>query len=147
MHNRLTLNYTARVSALAPRFGHPGDAGMDLCADLPSPQVIFPDQPPMLISTGVSVALPRGYFGIVTLRSSMGAAGFSMPHGIGVIDSGYRGVIKVAITRLHDAKAIQPYHRIAQLVVVPLPIIDLNQVASLDDTPRGAGGFGSTGEK
>ena len=145
-----------------PRFGHllrilhtctdqamtSALAAMDLTACLDEPVVIEPGQR-VLLPTGIAIALPSAdYVALVFVRSSMGAKhGIALSNGVGVIDSDYRGEIKVGLTNLSDVPyTIQPGDRVAQLAVLPVTQPTVVQVAELDETDRGAGGFGSTGK-
>jgi dUTPase len=97
------------------------------------------------IDLGIRVAIPDGYYGQLTLRSSAATKGLSMPHGVGVIDAGYRGNVKAAVTALAEPVLIAAGERICQLIILPCPPIDV-QAGIVDDvTDRGRGGFGSTG--
>ena len=102
----------------------------------------------MKIGTGLSIAVPEGYFGAIFARSGLAAKeGLRPANCVGVADSDYRGEYIVA---LHNDSAISrvvtPGERIAQLVVMPYLSVEFEEVDSLDETERGAGGFGSTGK-
>jgi len=134
--------------AVLPRYATPGSAAMDLTACLDEPVVLAPGQR-TLLPTGIAIALPSAdYVALVFVRSSMGAKhGIALSNGVGVIDSDYRGEIKVGLTNLSDVPyTIQPGDRVAQLAVLPVTQPTVVQVAELDETDRGAGGFGSTGK-
>ncbi len=129
-----------------PRRMTPGSTGLDLYACVDEPLEIAPKQLE-LIGTGYAIALPPGYEGQVRPRS-----GLALKHKIGVlnspgtIDSDYRGEIKVILFNFGD----RPYRvldreRIAQLVIGAVPSVVFEEVESLDDTDRGAGGYGHTG--
>jgi len=128
-------------SAFLPKRAHPTDAGADLVSteDLE----IYPgDQ--KLVDTGVAVKIPEGYGGFVFNRSSQGKKGITIPHSVGVIDSDYRGNIKVILKNTgDDPYKIQRGDRVAQLVIMPVLLVDF--VDAWNDTVRGKGGFGSTG--
>jgi dUTP pyrophosphatase len=123
-----------------------GSAGFDLCADVDGDLVI----PPMgrhAVPTGIAVAIPAGTEGQVRPRS-----GLALNHGVtclnspGTIDSDYRGEIKVILANLGEAPfVVRRGDRIAQIVFAPVVDASFRVVASLDDTGRGHGGFGSTG--
>ncbi len=125
----------------APR---PGDAGYDLCA---LEAVTLPPGKRALIRTGLHVEIPSGYVGLVKDRSSMARDGLHTM--AGVIDSAYRGELKILLLNTNDAEyAIQVGQKIAQMVVVPyydaaVEVVD--QLDQLSESVRGAGGFGSTG--
>ena len=127
--------------AFLPKRAHPTDAGADLVSteDLE----IYPgDQ--KLVDTGVAVKIPEGYGGFVFNRSSQGKKGITIPHSVGVIDSDYRGNIKVILKNTgDDPYKIQRGDRVAQLVIMPVLLVDF--VDAWNDTVRGKGGFGSTG--
>jgi dUTP pyrophosphatase len=98
--------------------------------------------------TGVHVAIPRGYMGIVALRSSLGARGITIPNGVGIIDSDFRGQIHVTLSCSGDA-VLKRGERVAQLIIVPIETPAVECVKSIDDlgaTERGSDGFGSTGK-
>ena len=97
--------------------------------------------------TGLAVAIPDGYAGFVQPRSGLAARhGISIVNTPGLIDSGYRGELKIALlnTDLQEAFVVEPGMRIAQLVVVPVPGVDLVEVDELPETERGVRGFGSS---
>lgn len=121
-------------------------AGVDLSAAVAAP-VVIPPGGRALIPTGFALALPQGYEGQVRPRS-----GLAVDHGVtvlnspGTIDADYRGEIRVPIVNLGAAPfTVTRGMRIAQLVVAPVAAVTFVEVAALDDTPRGGGGFGSTG--
>lgn len=124
-----------------------GAAGVDIAAFLPEGDVTIPAGGRALIPTGLTMSVPRGYGGFLLARSSMGAKyGVSLSNGVGLIDSDYRGEVKVAlINHAQDAFTVHDGDRIAQLVLLPVPALTLLETDSLDDTERGQGGFGSTG--
>lgn len=128
-----------------PTYAQPGDAGADLSA---TESVTLQPGERALLGTGVRVALPEGTVGLVTPRSGLALRhGLSIVNAPGVIDSGYRGEIKVCVINLDPEQAItiEPGQRIAQLVVIPFIHAQWQQVSSLDETIRGEGGYGSTG--
>jgi dUTP pyrophosphatase len=138
------VEFTADRQDLHPRKASIGAAGYDICSKYP---LTILGGETCSIDTGVSVAIPEGYYAQLSLRSSMGNLGLMMPHGVGVIDCDYRGVIKVlAYNYKKGSIHIDAGQRIAQLVFIKIPPITLNLVASLDETVRGSGGFGSTGQ-
>lgn len=128
-----------------PAYAHHGDAGMDIRA---LSAITLQPFERALIPTGFSVAIPEGFAGFVQPRSGMAIKhGLSMVNTPGLIDSSYRGEIKVAAINLdpHTPIHIQPGDRIAQLVIVPVAHAEVLLVDELLDTHRGSGGFGSTG--
>lgn len=123
-----------------------GAAGLDLSAAVDNP-LIIPPGGRALVSTGFAMALPAGHEGQVRPRS-----GLAVKHGVtvlnapGTIDADYRGEVKVALINHGDAAfVVTRGMRIAQLVVAPVSVATVVEVAELEDTERGAGGFGSTG--
>lgn len=118
-------------------------AGLDL--RVCSAEVLYPNRTE-LISTGLKVSIPEGYFGMVALRSSLGLKGLRLANGVGIIDSDYRGEILLALNNSLDVPwPLGVGDRIAQLVVIPHLPTQYEEVETLDKTVRGAGGFGSTG--
>ncbi len=132
--------------AILPTRGTNGAAGLDLYACLDEPETIPPGGR-AFIPTGVAVAVPEGYVGLMAVRSSIGVKRkLSMPNGVGVIDSDYRGSLCVALWNTGDAPTtILPGDRIAQILILPVAVPTLELVEVLPETERGAGGFGSTG--
>lgn len=94
--------------------------------------------------TGIHVAIPAGYVGLVVARSSLHRKGWYLANSMGVIDSDYRGPIILALRRVNTFEYLQNYDLVAQLLIVPTPTIEIEEVNSLDSTARGTGGFGST---
>lgn len=131
-----------------PRFATAGAACMDLYACIDQPVTLAAGER-RLIPTGIAIALPSAeYVALVFARSGLGIKhGIALSNGVGVIDSDYRGEIRVGLTNLSDTPyTVQPGDRIAQLAVMPVVQAELERVDSLDDTGRGTGGFGSTGK-
>jgi dUTP pyrophosphatase len=127
-----------------PKQAHPGDAGIDLYA---RETTRLESGAWAAIPTGIAAAIPDGHVGLVAPRSGLAARhAISVVNGPGVVDAGYRGEIK-AILINHGPQAIQLERgeRIAQLLVVPVSVVELDVVAELPESSRGAGGFGSTG--
>lgn len=128
-----------------PAYAHEGDAGLDLFAV--SDAVIGPGER-LLVPTGIAVAIPAGYAGFVQPRSGNAIKrGLSLVNTPGLIDSHYRGEIKVIAINLDPREPIEIRRgdRIAQLVIQPVVHAALVEVDGLDGTARGEGGFGSTG--
>ena len=131
--------------AQKPKFGKPGDAGADLVATSAD---MFKGQ--MIYGTGLAVEIPEGMVGLVFPRSSIRNYDLEMTNSVGVIDSGYRGEIMVTFNVNHlDPNFASKYEvgdRIAQLVIVPVPLVQYTEVEELSETQRGTEGHGSTGK-
>jgi len=127
-----------------PAHAHPGDGGVDLYA---RDAVHLEPGERAAVATGIAIAIPVGFAGLVTPRSGLAARyGISVVNGPGLVDSGYRGEIKAVLVNLStDPFEIERGDRIAQLVVVPVAVQDFVEVAELPGSSRGSGGFGSTG--
>lgn len=128
-----------------PTYARPGDAGADLRS---TEHVLLTPGERRLVGTGVAVAIPEGFVGLITPRSGLAAkAGLSIVNAPGVIDSGYRGELRVCLINLDPSQPIElhPGDRIAQLVIVAHVTATFTPVESLDATVRGTGGYGSTG--
>jgi dUTP pyrophosphatase len=100
-----------------------------------------------LVPTGLAVAIPEGYAGFVQPRSGLAAEhGISIVNTPGLVDSGYRGELKINLlnTDRHEAFVVEPGMRIAQLVILPLPEVELVEVEELPESERGVRGFGSS---
>ena len=151
-----------------PAYAKPGDAGADLVAismeDIDGEQVVY--------GTGIAVEIPEGMVGLIFPRSSIRNYELSMANSVGVIDSGYSGEIMVTfnyktdndtyakVLQMADEESFEAFHsgeeyaynkyklgdRIAQLVIVPVPLIQYREVDELSETERGEGGHGSTGQ-
>ena len=139
------------TTAQVPFKAHDYDAGFDLYAD--EDAVIKAGQT-VLVSTGIAMGIPKGFVGLIWDRSSMGVKGIH--RFAGVIDSGYRGEVKVCLSNLSYCLQDWPhYHtyydvkrgdRIAQLVVQQIPLMHVVEVEELEDSSRACGGFGSSGK-
>lgn len=124
-----------------------GDCGYDLRCVLQDPVSLDPNET-LVVPTGVSIAMPDGVGGFVFPRSGLGCKGLVLRNLTGVIDSSYRGEIKVCLWNTSSSRmTIEPYDRIAQLVFMPYFTPNLVTVDRLPDSDRGDGGFGSTGTK
>lgn len=136
-----------RSDALLPSSGSRFAAGYDLYACMDAPVEIAPHTT-VKIGTGLSLAVPEGYFGAIFARSGLASKqGLRPANCVGVCDSDYRGEYIIAVHNDGEsAQRIAPGDRIAQLVVLPYLALDFEEVDELGDTERGAGGFGSTGK-
>ncbi|HUU61126.1 MAG TPA: dUTP diphosphatase [Acidimicrobiia bacterium] len=127
-----------------PARAHPGDAGVDLYA---AEAVTLAPGERATVGTGVAVAIPDGYAGLVAPRSGLAQRhGLGIVNAPGVVDAGYRGEIRVILVN-HGAEEVSLARgeRIAQLLVVPVAVGEMPEVKELPPSERGAGGFGSTG--
>ena len=128
-----------------PSYARDGDAGLDLYA---TETVTLGPGARAVVGTGIAVAIPRGWAGFVVPRSGLALRhGLSLVNTPGLIDAGYRGEIRVLLVNhdLSSSVTLARGDRIAQLVLQPVGTAELTEVDKLPDTPRGAGGFGSTG--
>lgn len=137
-----------RPGAQLPVYSSEQAAGADLRAWLEAPLTIQPGETAM-IPTGLAMALPVGYVGLIYARSGLAAKrGLAPANKVGVIDPDYRGELLVS---LHNhgqvAQTIEPNERIAQLVITPYITADFTLAVTLDETARGTGGYGSTGRE
>ncbi len=134
-------------SALLPVRGSEYAAGYDLFSDIDNDVSIAPHET-KLIGTGISVAIPDGYFGGIYARSGLSTKeGLRPANCTGVIDSDYRGEIKVPVHNdSNEIRVISPNQKIAQMIIQPFLSVEFEEVDSLDDTARGNNGFGSTGK-
>ncbi|MGN0034379.1 MAG: dUTP diphosphatase [Coriobacteriales bacterium] len=128
-----------------PEYAYAGDAGLDLRT-----HEAFSLEPHQrtLVSTGIQVAIPEGYAGFVLPRSGLAIRrGLTLVNAPGLIDSHYRGEVKLAVVNLdpNNVVTVARGERIAQLVVLPVPVVRLHEVAELGETDRGSHGFGSSG--
>jgi dUTP pyrophosphatase len=130
--------------AVLPSYAHPGDAGLDLTS---VEAVTLRPGARAAVPTGLAVAVPDGWVGLVHPRSGLALRhGLTVANAPGTIDAGYRGELKVILVNVGDEEVtIAAGDRIAQLVLQEVGLARVVEVASLDDTARGEGGFGSTG--
>lgn len=140
--------------AVLPTYAKPGDAAMDLT----SVSLERPDEHPYVEhGTGLAVEIPEGYVGLIYPRSSISKTPFRLANSVGVIDSGYRGEIKlrfqadghVVDAMLQNKLKTHAYKvgdRVGQLMIIPIPTIETEWAEELTETERADGGFGSTGE-
>ena len=135
-------------NAVIPYYATDGSAGMDLKANTDVPVSLKPMER-YLFPTGMHIQLPEGYEAQIRPRSGLAAKyGITVTNCVGTIDSDYTGEIKVSLINLStDTVVIYPGDRIAQMVVAKYEKVTWEEVAVLDETERGDGGFGSTGRK
>lgn len=138
------LNPNAKI----PAYGTEYAAGADMYACIEENIVINPGET-KFISTGISLEVPVGYAGLIYARSGLACKkGLAPANKVGVVDSDYRGEVVVALhNHSNEPKEIEPFERVAQLVITPYLKADFQLQEELEDTDRGANGFGSTGTK
>jgi dUTP pyrophosphatase len=132
--------------AVLPTRAHPGDAGIDLVAV--EGATLAPGGGRATIGTGIAVEVPHGWAGLVCPRSGLASRhGIGVVNGPGVIDAGYRGEVRVVLVNSdpHAAFEVVPGDRIAQLVLTPVLLAEVEEAHELSAAARDAGGFGSTG--
>lgn len=137
-----------RPGTKTPVYATPGAAAADLCAVLDAPLTLAPGGR-ALVPTGIAIQLPGPQaVALVCARSGLAVRqGITLSNGVGVIDSDYRGEIQVGLVNLGEtACTLQPGERIAQLMILPVTQAAFTEAETLDETARGAGGFGSTGK-
>ncbi|OGD28031.1 MAG: deoxyuridine 5'-triphosphate nucleotidohydrolase [Candidatus Aminicenantes bacterium RBG_13_63_10] len=127
--------------AKLPVYGHPGDAGLDLfsCGEAS----LGPGEV-KAVPTGLRLAIPRGFVGLIWDKSGLSLQGV---HRLaGVVDAGYRGEVRVVLANLgRDVFVVKAGMKVAQLLIQPVQAAEVEEAGELEDTPRGEGGFGSTG--
>ena len=136
-------------NAVIPQRATPGSAGMDLVACIEEP-VLLPADGRAMVPTGLAMAIPTAeWVGPVYARTGLAVRhGITLSNSVGVIDSDYRGEIRVGLCNLgQEPYTIQPGERIAQLVISPVLLPPVEEADELDSTERGTGGFGSTGKR
>tara|TARA_B100001093_G_scaffold489236_1_gene527218 strand:+ start:1461 stop:1886 length:426 start_codon:yes stop_codon:yes gene_type:complete len=130
------------AGAVIPKYAKPGDAGMDLYATTQS----FDKHGNYVYGTGLAIEIPEGYVGLLFPRSSISKTAHSLRNAVGVIDSGYRGEIMMKYDiNTRNLPVYTVGDRIAQIIILPYPQIEFEEVGELSDSERGSGGFGSTG--
>ena len=134
-------------NAILPTYGSVEAAGADLYACLDEAVTIEPGEI-FWVPTGIALEVPKGCAGLVYARSSMGAKrGLAPANKVGVVDSDYRGEIRVVLlNHSKQPQILQPGERVAQFVITPILQPVYEEVDDLTDTDRGTGGFGSTGK-
>lgn len=137
-------------NAVIPTQGHIGDAGYDLYAcDIPNGKVEIAPHDTYMIHTGIAIAIPDGYAGLLFARSGMASKrGIRPANCVGLADAPYRGELIIAAHNdSSDWQTVENGERIAQLVIMPVVALTFNEVNELEKTERGTGGFGSTGTR
>lgn len=129
--------------AVVPKYAKLGDAGMDLTA-ISKDVVDNGDHGYINYETGLAIEVPEGHVGLIYPRSSVSNTGLILANSVGVIDSGYRGSISCRFKWIKGSKLYEVGDRIAQLLIIPYPQIELEEVEELSTSERNTGGFGST---
>jgi dUTP pyrophosphatase len=132
------------AKAVTPAYSKVGDAAMDLTA-ISLTKVDKNEFGYLEYGTGLAFEIPEGYVGLVFPRSSISNSGLILTNSVGVIDSGYRGEVKVRFKHIPDTSHYKPGDRVCQLMIVPYPQIELQESEELSESDRSEGGFGSTG--
>jgi len=128
-------------NSVVPSYAKTGDAGMDLTCTSMTKTSEYSEY-----GTGLAVEMPQGYAGFIFPRSSISKTGHFLKNSVGVIDSGYRGEIKLRMSIPVDSEnEYKIGDKIGQLIIIKLPWVEIEEVEELSDTDRGEGGFGSTG--
>lgn len=127
--------------AVIPKYAKPGDAGMDLVA---ISEEWNEDNSMVTYNTGLAIEIPEGYVGLIFPRSSISKTILHLANSVGVIDSGYRGSIMCKFRYPEEGMVYDAGDRVAQLLIMPYPSIEFEEVEELSSTERGEGGFGST---
>lgn len=130
-------------NAKIPRYAKPGDAGMDLTA---TERIIKDSQ--VFVKFGIAMEIPEGYVGLIFPRSSIYKTGLNLSNSVGVIDSCFRGEICAVfnIGVVSGASSYDVGDRCAQIIIMPYPQVEFEEVEELSETERGSGGFGSSGK-
>lgn len=129
-------------SAKLPQYSHKGDAGLDLFSSV---DCVLEEGDVKSVPTGIQVAIPEGFVGLIWDKSGLSLQGI---HRLaGVIDSGYRGEVKVVMVNLaRESFSIKIGVKIAQMLIQPISEVEIQEVKTLEETDRGENGFGSTGK-
>lgn len=138
-----------RENARVPKRATAGSAGMDLYACIDAPVTVKPGEL-HLIPTGIAIELPcADYVAYIFARSGLGIKhGICLSNGVGVVDSDYRGEVCVGLCNVSSKEyTIEPFERVAQMVISPVSLMPVEEAEDLSDTSRGSGGFGSTGKQ
>jgi dUTP pyrophosphatase len=129
--------------AIIPKYAKDGDAGLDLVATSKLSNTSFQ----VSYGTGLAMEIPKGFVGLVFPRSSIRNTELTLSNSVGVIDSGYRGELQATFNKTRGFGSIDYSigDKIAQIIIIPYPPIEFEEVQELNNTERGEGGFGSTG--
>jgi len=134
-------------NATIPSYAKNGDAGMDLVAT----SVIGETLGSITYGLGIALEIPEGFVGLVFPRSSIRKTNLQLSNSVGVIDSGYRGELQATFNKIQGIDNVERENykvgdRVCQIIIIPYPPIEFNEVNELSNTERGEGGFGSTGK-
>ena len=134
-------------NASIPSYAKSGDAGMDLVAT----SVIGETLGSITYGLGIALEIPEGFVGLVFPRSSIRKTSLQLSNSVGVIDSGYRGELQATFNKIQGIDNVERENykvgdRVCQIMIIPHPTIEFNEVNELSNTERGEGGFGSTGK-
>lgn len=134
-------------NAVIPTYAKSGDAGMDMVAT----KIISDTLDSITYGTDIAVEIPEGFVGLVFPRSSIRKTNLQLSNSVGVIDSGYRGEIQATFKKIQGVsnEVLENYKvgdRICQIMIIPHPLVEFEEVEELSNTERGEGGFGSTGK-
>lgn len=131
--------------ATIPSYAKEGDA----CFDLTATSVDVTNDSYIEYGTGLAMEIPKGYVGLIFPRSSVTNKDLMLKNSVGIIDSGYRGEIKFRFLNVSKHPSIQMYNvgeRVGQMMIIPIPTVEFEEVDELTETQRGDGGYGSTGQ-
>jgi len=134
-------------NAVIPSYAKSGDAGLDLVATT----IIGETLGSITYGLGIALEIPDGFVGLVFPRSSIRKTNLQLSNSVGVIDSGYRGELQATFNKIQGIDNVERENykvgdRVCQIMIIPHPTIELNEVNELSNTERGEGGFGSTGK-
>ena len=131
-------------NAVIPKYAKASDAGLDLVAT----SIVSGTPTQITYGLGISLEIPEGFVGLVFPRSSIRNYDLALTNSVGVIDSGYRGELQATFhkTKGLESKIYEVGERVVQIIVIPHPSIEFQEVEELSNTERGEGGFGSTGK-
>jgi len=133
--------------AVVPSYAKNGDAGLDLVATT----IIGETLGSITYGLGIALEIPEGFVGLVFPRSSIRKTNLQLSNSVGVIDSGYRGELQATFNKIQGIDNVERENykvgdRVCQIIIIPHPLIEFNEVNELSNTERGIGGFGSTGK-
>jgi len=133
--------------AIIPSYAKTGDAGMDMVAT----KVIGENLGSITYGTDIAMEIPEGFVGLIFPRSSIRKTNLQLSNSVGVVDSGYRGEIQATFNKIQGINNVERDiykvgDRICQIMIIPHPTIEFEEVEELNNTERGEGGFGSTGK-